>query len=97
LAGQKEQKRKEKEKKKRDTTTTNPSDDDPLNHHTIENLWFILKDRVRRHRPKSLDELKYYIQLEWDKITEEDIKKLVKTMQKRIRAVIANNGGHCKY
>jgi transposase len=63
----------------------------------IENLWFILKDRVRRHRPKSLDELKYYIQLEWDKITEEDIKKLVKTMQKRIRAVIANNGGHCKY
>ena len=62
----------------------------------IEPLWHTLKTRIRSHAhiPTSLDELKLAAKEAWAQISKEDIDKHVKSMEDRVRAVIAAKGGH---
>ncbi len=49
----------------------------PPGLNPIENLWRIVKIRVssRRHRARTVEELKVAIQEEWEQLTEEEYRK----------------------
>ncbi|CAD7081779.1 unnamed protein product [Hermetia illucens] len=64
----------------------------------IENLWAHLKKRVARRSPKSKEQLKAFIQEEWENIPNEyDVKKLISSMKRRLQAVLDAKGFHTKY
>ena len=65
----------------------------------IENLWRIIKIRIsaQRHRIHSLEEMQKVIQEQWDKLTEEDFCKYIKSMPKHCKLVILARGGSIKY
>lgn len=63
----------------------------------IENLWGILKRRVRKHIPTSKPSLLQILDDEWKKITPQDCKNLIDSMPRRIRAVINAKGGPTNY
>jgi hypothetical protein len=64
----------------------------------IENLWMILKKKVRCHRPKNMQELVYFIKRSWCmEITAELCNKLVAPMPKRLQYVINNKVYPVKY
>lgn len=65
----------------------------------IEHLWDELKRRVRARNvaPSSLDELKAALLEEWEGIPQDTIKKLIRSMKNRLRAVIRARGGNTKY
>lgn len=58
----------------------------------IEHLWSDLKKRCEKHKPKTIEELITLIQLEWAATDKEYLKKLVDSLPRRCRAVIANKG-----
>jgi biotin operon repressor len=58
----------------------------------IENLWRIIKRKLRQRRPRTVPQLKEYIQQEWDKITPEQLAKLVSSLPKRLLSVIQRKG-----
>lgn len=67
----------------------------------IENIWRILKQRVKRHCPEPVEELKQAVQEEWDKLTLKEINEWIwgrkATMRVRCEAVIASEGHMSKY
>ena len=64
----------------------------------IENLWAIVKQKVRESRPNSKKELIHAIEAAWNcQVTRDNLKNLVDSMKDRLEAVVANNGGHTKY
>lgn len=63
----------------------------------IENLWYILKENIRKHKASSHNELKGIILQEWQLISPELCNNLVCTMPKRVKAVIKAKGGSIKY
>jgi transposase len=64
----------------------------------IENLWAILKRKVRARNPKTLWELENTIMEAWEKdISPDIIKNLFNSMPRRIKAVIKSKGGITKY
>lgn len=65
----------------------------------IENLWSIVKRRLGQYRtaPSNLSELWQRVQLEWQKIPDEIIQKLVESMPNRINMVLQNKGLWTKY
>jgi transposase len=64
----------------------------------IENLWQIMKRKVRRHAPKSMLDLQYWIKRVWiQEITPNVCQKLVASMPKRIQTVLKNKGQMSKY
>lgn len=63
----------------------------------IEHLWGILKRNIRKYPTTSKDMLKTVLKQEWEKITSEKCRKLVRSMPKRIAAVIKAKGGNTKY
>lgn len=63
----------------------------------IENLWHILKERVRKHNNTSKEALKRTVLQEWASISPEICSKLVATMPQRIANVIKAAGGSIKY
>lgn len=65
----------------------------------IENLWRIIKLRVsaQRHRIQSLEQMKWVIEEEWNKLTVEDFHKCIESMPKRCKLVILAKGGAIKY
>jgi transposase len=78
-------------------TLTWPAQSPDLN--PIENLWAIIKNRIRnrRNKPSSLPELERLVQREWKAIPRHVIENLVDSMPRRIQAVIAAQGGPTKY
>ena len=54
----------------------------------IENLWRILKVRVAKHRPQTLDALWQAVQLEWRDISPDLCIKLVASRPRRCAAVL---------
>jgi hypothetical protein len=50
----------------------------------IENVWRILKSRVRARNARNRDELRSFILEEWDNITQEEINTLILTVPDRI-------------
>uniref|UniRef100_A0A4W6DCQ6 Uncharacterized protein n=1 Tax=Lates calcarifer TaxID=8187 RepID=A0A4W6DCQ6_LATCA len=63
--------------------TTHPGPAEPT-----ENLWWIIKRSVSKHKPKNVEELKAVTQEEWDKIPPQQYERLVGNMPARIRALL---------
>ena len=63
----------------------------------IENLWGIVKRRVRQYIPSTTDELKAVIEACWEEVSCEHCQSLIDSMPRRIAAVIEANGGPTKY
>lgn len=63
----------------------------------IEHAWDILGKKMEDKKPKSLKELEERLKEEWLKISPIEIQKLIRSMPKRVAAVIAAKGGHTKY
>ncbi|CAJ0961840.1 unnamed protein product [Ranitomeya imitator] len=56
----------------------------------IENLWDIVKRKLRDARPNTLDELKATIEASWASITSQQCHRLIASMPRRIEAVISS-------
>jgi transposase len=65
----------------------------------IENLWAEMKTMVRRRTPppSNLKELEQYVKQAWKELPPEYYKKLIDSMPRRIKAVIAADGNATKY
>ncbi len=62
-----------------------------------ENLWSIIKRKMRNKRPKNADELKATVKETWAPITPQQCHKLITSMPRRIEAVIKAKGAPTKY
>ncbi len=63
----------------------------------IENIWGIVKRKMRNKRPKNADELKATVNETWDSIPPQQCNKLITSMPRRIEAVIKAKGAPTKY
>ena len=74
-----------------------PSNSPDLN--PIENLWHIVRDKVRKRRPRVLtkEDLVVALQEEWSKLDISMVNKLCDSMPQRLAAVIAADGGSTGY
>ncbi len=63
----------------------------------IENLWGIVKRKMRDTRPNNADELKATVKETWASIPPQQCHKLITSMQRRIEAVIKAKGAPTKY
>ena len=64
----------------------------------IENLWYVVKNKVSEKHPTSLSALQLAIKEVWVKeISSDYCCKLIESMPHRLQEVIKNKGGHTKY
>ncbi len=63
----------------------------------IENLWSIVKRKMRDTRPNNSDELKAAIKETWASIPPQQCHKLITSMPRRIEAVMKAKGAPTKY
>ncbi len=63
----------------------------------IENLWGIVKRKIRNKRPKHADELKATVKETWAFIPPQQCHKLITSMPRRIETVIKAKGAPTKY
>ncbi|ORD93280.1 TCB2 [Hepatospora eriocheir] len=63
----------------------------------IENLWVIIKRRLKGIEFNSINEMKEIVQEVWQNIDTNICVNLVNSMSKRIKGVIKAKGGHSKY
>ncbi len=62
-----------------------------------ENLWSIVKRKIRNKRPKNADELKATVKESWASIPPQQCHKLITSMSRRIEAVIKAKWAPTKY
>jgi transposase len=65
--------------------------------NVIENMWAYLARKVDTHRCEDKEELKRWIQQEWDDLKPEYFRELFASYPRRCQAVINANGLHTKY
>ncbi len=63
----------------------------------IENLWGIVKRKMRNKRPKNANELNATVKETWASIPPQQCHKLITSMPRRIEAVIKAKGAPTKY
>lgn len=65
----------------------------------IEHMWDTLKQKVRARNPvpTTLGELETAIREEWNRIPQETIKVLIRSLKRRMQAVIRARGGNTPY
>ncbi len=63
----------------------------------IENLWCIVKRKMRDTRPNNADDLKTTVKETWASIPPQQCHKLITSMPRRIEAVIKAKGAPTKY
>ncbi len=63
----------------------------------IENLWGIVKRKMRDTRPNNADDLKATVKETWASIPPQQCHKLITSMPRRIKAVIKAKGAPTKY
>ncbi len=63
----------------------------------VENLWSIVKRKMRNKRPKNADELKVTVKETWASIPPQQCHKLITSMPRRIEAVFKAKGAPTKY
>ena len=65
--------------------------------NSIKNLWCELDKAKKQKKPSNQNELFQIIEDGWKKILQCKLEKLVKSMPKRLNAVITNKGNSTKY
>ncbi len=68
-----------------------------LDLNPIENLWGIVKRKMKNKRPKNADELKATVKETWASILPQQCHKRITSMPRRIEAVIKAKGAPNKY
>jgi len=63
----------------------------------IENIWSILKGKVEKHKICSKQQLIDVVHTEWANIDQGVIERTFTSMTTRVKEVIENMGGKCKY
>lgn len=65
----------------------------------IENVWSLLKKRVRRELKPSdnLSDLECLLRREWNRLNQEKIDRTILSMPRRVRSVIEKSGSNTKY
>ena len=63
----------------------------------IENLWAQMKHKQRKEQATSAERLKRIARKVWKGISSEYLKKIYKSMPRRMQAVIDAKGSHTKY
>ena len=63
----------------------------------IENVWKTLGVSSKARNPKTTEQLWNALQEEWNKITQQDIHKLISSCSRRCQSVIEATGLHTKY
>ncbi len=58
----------------------------------IENIWCIIKWKIRQRRPWTLQQLETYIRQEWDQIQTPKLQKLITSMPRRLQTVLKRRG-----
>ncbi len=58
----------------------------------IENIWCIIKRKIRQRRPQTLQQLETYIRQEWDQIPTPKLQKLITLMPRRLQTVLKRRG-----
>ena len=58
----------------------------------IENVWRIMKRRIRQRRPRTVEQLKSCIHQEWAKIPLAKLQQLISSVPKRLQSVIKRKG-----
>ncbi len=58
----------------------------------IENIWRIIKRKIRQRRPQTLQQLETYIRQEWDQIPTPKLQKLITSMPRRLQTVLKRRG-----
>ena len=58
----------------------------------IEDLWAIIKPRIKRREPQTIEELKSYILQEWNSVPKELIRNQCNSFIDRVKKVIELNG-----
>ncbi len=64
---------------------------------SIENLWDIVKRKMKNKRQKNADELKATVKETWTSIPPQQCHKLITSMPRRIEAVIQEKEAPTKY
>ena len=63
----------------------------------IENVWKTLGERSKARNPKATEQLWNALQEEWNKMTRQDINKLISSCNRRCQSGIETKGLHTKY
>lgn len=63
----------------------------------IENIWGILKERIRKRKPSNKNDFIKIINDEWKFLDKKLLKSLIDSMPNRIQQVIENNGDVIMY
>lgn len=63
----------------------------------IENIWGIMKVKISQRNPKNVEELKQFIQEEWNNINPTTIKNLINSKKNRVKEVIEKKGEKINY
>ena len=58
----------------------------------IENVWRIMKRKIRQRRPRTVEQLKSYIKQEWERIPPTKLQQLVSSVPKRLLSVVKRKG-----
>ena len=63
----------------------------------IENIWYIIKARLKFVNAPTRKTLIKAVKREWDKLSIELFEKLARSMPRRIQMVLEANGGSIRY
>ena len=63
----------------------------------IENIWKLLNERAKEKNPRNVEELWTNLKGEWEKISADECKTLIRWYSKRCPAVIESKDLHIKY
>ena len=63
----------------------------------IENVWKLMNERTKENNPRNVKELWTNLKGEWEKISIDECKTLIRSCSKRCQAVIKSKGLHIKY
>ncbi len=58
----------------------------------IDNIWRIIKRKIRQRRPQTLQQLETYIRQEWDQIPTPKLQKRITSMPRRLQTVLKRRG-----
>ncbi len=64
----------------------------PADLSPIENIWRIIKRKMRQRRPKTVEQLEACIRQEWDNIPIPKLEQLVSSVPRRLQTVIKEEG-----